>query len=290
MYPSSVVVACVVALAATYAFIARHRRAAALADLSGRVVVICGASQGIARELALHYARARCRLVLSSRNAKLLEELAQHCKSLGAQEALVFPADFANDKSAEHLVAFVTSHYNCMDILVLNMIKPFYGPWSSVTSVQSVREQFDVGFFGYLSCFMASQRLLERARGGGRVLVVSSMASIMPLKNVAPYAAMKSAVVTLFQDIELELQWAGTPISFTTAILGFIGTDNAITTTSKVALPKVKAEDPSETALAMLLACALRHRIMFFPFTARLTHWMVWAAPALMRQVALRLQ
>jgi hypothetical protein len=62
-----------------------------------------------------------------------------------------------------------------------------------------VREQFDVGarlntlslqrascnlqlcagFFGYVSCFMASQRLLERARGGGRVLVVSSMASIM---------------------------------------------------------------------------------------------------------------
>ena len=134
-YPSSVVVACLVALAATYAFIARHRQAAALADLSGRVVVICGASQGIARELALHYARARCRLVLSSRNAKLLEELAQHCTSLGAQEALVFPADFANDKSAEQLVAFVTSHYNCMDILVLNMIKPFYGPWSSVTSV-----------------------------------------------------------------------------------------------------------------------------------------------------------
>ena len=258
---SPVVIACVVALAATYAFIVRHRKAAALADLSGRVVVICGASQGIARELALHYARARCRLVLASRNTQLLEELAARCKSLGALDALVFSADFANDDSSEQLAAFVTRQFNCLDVLVLNMIKPFYGPWSSVKTVRrggggcgvdddyecrrvmcgrtsivitsrhasprvhprvvrapsastcslrivtppqvkSVREQFDVGapppppllflplsscltltpfpgFFGYLSCFMACQCLLERAAGGGRVLVVSSMASIM---------------------------------------------------------------------------------------------------------------
>jgi hypothetical protein len=134
-YPSPIVAVCIVALLATYAFIVRHRKAAALADLSGRVVVICGASQGIARELALHYARARCRLLLSSRNAQLLDELAAQCKSLGAQEALVFPADFANDDSSVQLAAFVTRHYNRMDILVLNMIKPFYGPWSSVKSV-----------------------------------------------------------------------------------------------------------------------------------------------------------
>jgi hypothetical protein len=133
--PPAVVAACFLALATTYAFILRHRKAAAFADLSGRVVVICGASQGIARELAMHYARARCRLVLSSRNVQLLDELAIQCKQLGAQEAMVFQADFADDSSATQLVAFVTRHFNCLDILVLNMIKPFYGPWSSVASV-----------------------------------------------------------------------------------------------------------------------------------------------------------
>jgi NAD(P)-dependent dehydrogenase (short-subunit alcohol dehydrogenase family) len=168
---SPVAAACALALVTTYAFITRHRKAAALADLCGRVVVICGASQGIARELALHCARARCRLVLASRNKQMLEELASICKALGAQDALVYPADFAHDSSATQLAAFVEQHYGCMDILVLNMIKPFYGPWSSVTSVrrpvslptkallqlhpppptstppqvQSVREQFDVG-------------------------------------------------------------------------------------------------------------------------------------------------
>jgi hypothetical protein len=111
----------------------------------------------------------------------------------------------------------------------------------------------------------------------------------MPLKNVAPYAAMKSAVATLFQDIDLELQALRVPISFTTAVLGFIGTPNAIATTSRVAAPRVKAEDPSETALAMLVACALRQRVMYFPFMARVTQFMVWAAPGLMRQVALRI-
>ena len=133
--PSTIVAACFLALATTYAFIVCHRKAAAFADLSGRVVVICGASQGIARELALHYARARCRLVLSSRNVQLLNELAFQCIQLGAQEAVVFQADFADDSSATQLAAFVTRHFNCMDILVLNMIKPFYGPWSSVASV-----------------------------------------------------------------------------------------------------------------------------------------------------------
>ena len=50
---------------------------------------------------------------------------------------------------------------------------------NTLLHVQSVRDQFDVGFFGYLSCFMASQGLLQCARGGGRVLVVSSMAATM---------------------------------------------------------------------------------------------------------------
>jgi hypothetical protein len=135
---SPVVIASLFALVVTYAFVLRHRKASALADLSGRVVVICGASQGIARELALHYARAHCRLVLASRNTQLLEELAALCKALGAQEALVFAADFANDDSSEQLAAFVTRQFNCLDVLVLNMIKPFYGPWSSVKTVRRV--------------------------------------------------------------------------------------------------------------------------------------------------------
>ena len=72
---------------------------------------------------------------MSSSLLLLLLLLLSSSKPFGAQEALVFPADFSVDSSATHLAAFVTRHFNQMDVLVLNMIKPFYGPWSSVATV-----------------------------------------------------------------------------------------------------------------------------------------------------------
>lgn len=58
-------------------------------NLTGKVIVLTGASSGFGRGAALRYAEAGASLILAARRKRLLDELAQDCRSLGGDAVAV---------------------------------------------------------------------------------------------------------------------------------------------------------------------------------------------------------
>ncbi|MDH3602099.1 MAG: SDR family NAD(P)-dependent oxidoreductase, partial [Candidatus Tectomicrobia bacterium] len=88
-------------------------------DLSGKVAIITGASQGIGRGVALCLARYGAGVTLAARNAANLEESARLVREAGGQ-ACVAVTDVTQADQVEAMVQLTLRHFGRMDVLVNN--------------------------------------------------------------------------------------------------------------------------------------------------------------------------
>ncbi|GAB2249189.1 hypothetical protein Droror1_Dr00012548 [Drosera rotundifolia] len=89
-------------------------------DISGKVVLITGASSGIGEHLAYEYATRGACLVLAARREGGLRQVANRCQELGSPDVLVVPADVASYDDCKKIVESAINHFGRLDHLVNN--------------------------------------------------------------------------------------------------------------------------------------------------------------------------
>lgn len=87
--------------------------------LSGKTIVITGASSGIGKAIALTLAKENVNLVLAARREALLQELASECESLGSK-AIAVRADVTLYPHMENLVNEAISFFGGVDVWINN--------------------------------------------------------------------------------------------------------------------------------------------------------------------------
>ncbi|WP_256300580.1 SDR family NAD(P)-dependent oxidoreductase [Haloarchaeobius salinus] len=89
------------------------------ADLTGRTVLVTGATSGVGRETALALARLGARVFVHGRNREAGRAVATELDALGA-DTVFFKADFANREAPVDLADAVAEHTDRLDVLVNN--------------------------------------------------------------------------------------------------------------------------------------------------------------------------
>ncbi|MDZ4720244.1 MAG: SDR family NAD(P)-dependent oxidoreductase [Roseiflexaceae bacterium] len=174
-------------------------------NLRDRVIVITGASSGFGELTARMCAKAGARLVLVARSADKLEQLAGNLG--GPDRVLVVPTDITDQEAVTHMAAQVISHYGRVDVLVNNAGYGFFDPVEKLP-LDAVAGMLDVNVLGALRCTQAFLPHM-RAQRTGQIVVVASIAGLLPFRNMGGYAASKFALVGLFQTLQLELAGSG---------------------------------------------------------------------------------
>ena len=75
-----------------------------VSSLTGKVILITGASSGIGAGVSVHLASLGTRLALVARNKEALEEVKKNCLAAGAKEVVTLPYDLAEEKNCEQAV------------------------------------------------------------------------------------------------------------------------------------------------------------------------------------------
>ncbi|KAG9350603.1 hypothetical protein JZ751_024492 [Albula glossodonta] len=230
-------------------------------SLRGARVLVTGASMGIGEQMAYHYARFGARIIITARKESLLQQVADRCLSLGAQEALYIPADMAQHSDPAKVVRFAVDNLGGLDYLVLNHIgsSPF-AMWDG--DVEHTRWLLQVNFLSYLQMTTAALPVLKQS--GGTIVIVSSMLGKMCTPFVAPYTATKFAVNGFFGTIYHELAMQRTNVSLTICTLGLINTESAMEKVRNYT--NMTAYPASEAALQIIKAGTTRQRDMFYPW------------------------
>jgi meso-butanediol dehydrogenase/(S,S)-butanediol dehydrogenase/diacetyl reductase len=169
----------------------------ATGELAGRVALVTGAGQGIGRATALALARAGADVAVNDLRPDAAASVAGEVRTLG-RRALAVPADVASVPEIERMITRVTDGLGRLDILVNNagLIRPT--PFGQVTE-RDWDETFAVNARGLFFCMQAAASVMI-GQGTGAIVNVSSIAGRGSASLSPPYAASKTAVISLTQQ------------------------------------------------------------------------------------------
>jgi len=174
--------------------------------LDGKVALVTGASRGIGYGLACALAEVGAKLAVSARDEQALAEL-----SAKLPGSLAVPMDMRSVASINAGVARVEKHFGRLDILVNNAGLGANHPALDVTE-QDWDELMDVNLKGLFFCAQAAARGMV-ARGYGRIVNMSSQASVVGIVDHAVYCATKGGVNQLTRVMALEWSKLGVTVN-----------------------------------------------------------------------------
>ncbi len=171
-------------------------------DLTGKIVLVTGASAGIGKALALDAARRGAKVVLAARREQRLQAVVKEIQD-GGGEAIAIPTDMADTRQVEMLAEKAIDYWGQVDVLVNNAGYGQMGPIESIGDT-AVRQQFEVNVFGVLTLTRALVPQM-RELGAGRIVNLSSVAGKVAMPFSGIYNASKFAVEAISDALRVEL-------------------------------------------------------------------------------------
>ena len=176
-------------------------------DLTGRSAVITGANQGLGREIAAHFVRAGASVLLTARNAELLEQVRAELEKQirPGQRVLAMRNDVADRASCDAVAAFALGQFPDLSILVNNA--GVYGPKGPIEEVDWDQwvQAIEINLFGTVYMSRAFIPHFKRRRSG-KIINLSGGGATAPLPRISAYAASKAAVVRMTETLAEELR------------------------------------------------------------------------------------
>ena len=90
-----------------------------MADYEGKVILITGATSGIGRATALHFAKLGCHILAAARTPRAGTELVAELESLGTRASFI-PTDVTNTRQVEAMVDYAISEFGHLDFAFNN--------------------------------------------------------------------------------------------------------------------------------------------------------------------------
>jgi NAD(P)-dependent dehydrogenase (short-subunit alcohol dehydrogenase family) len=177
-----------------------------MGTLTGRTVVLTGASRGLGRALALATAREGAALAICARGGEALEAVAEACRAHGADVVAVL-ADMSEARDVERFAAIALERFGGVDVLVNNAaaLGPTPTPQLTDAAASALEAVLQANVIGPL-------RLTQAVIGGmllrnqGLVVNITSDASIIGYAGLGIYSASKAALDALTRSWAAELQ------------------------------------------------------------------------------------
>lgn len=193
--------------------------------LSGRTVLISGASSGIGAHLAQHFAKAGARLVLGARRSDRTQGLADEIIAGGGQ-ALSVSLDVVDEASVISAYDAAEATFGMVDTVIANAGVSHAGR-STEVDTSKLGELFGTNLHGvYLTAREGARRMIaggSRENGRGRILLMGSVMAEMTGEGDAAYAASKAGVAHLGRQFARE--WVRMGINVNTLQPGYIRTE-----------------------------------------------------------------
>jgi short-subunit dehydrogenase len=172
-------------------------------DISGKITIITGASEGIGLATARRFSAAGAKVALVARSAEKLTALADELIQQGG-EALSIPCDMRDSEAINQMVEQAFQHFGRLDILINNAGQSAAGTVAEM-NLDDLRSILELNVFGPIVSMQTAVPKM-RSGGGGLILNISSMVSKMNIPGLSAYAATKAALNLISGTARRELE------------------------------------------------------------------------------------
>ena len=200
--------------------------------LDGKFALVTGGGSGIGREICLTFAREGAHVAVNDLRPEGIQETIEMMGEAAAR-AVAAPADVADSRAVDKVVADVVRRYGTLDILVNNAGIGEVNPGQNADRMNTVAEQrlqemmsggpittsweatqtltdedFDrmlrVHLYGTFHCTRAALRIMEPKRYG-HIVNMSSIAGTVGLEGIPHYCAAKAAILGFTRSVAREV-------------------------------------------------------------------------------------
>jgi NAD(P)-dependent dehydrogenase (short-subunit alcohol dehydrogenase family) len=170
---------------------------------SGRAVLVTGASRGLGVAIAYQLASAGLHVWAGVRS----DQAAARLKALAEQRSLPLETihlDVTDKTSVNNALGVIEERTGHLFGLVNNAglaERAFFEDYPE----EKIRQLFEVNLFGVMSVTRRALPLL-RANGGGRIIMISSVAGRIGMHCLSPYSASKFALEGFSESLSIEVK------------------------------------------------------------------------------------
>jgi ribitol 2-dehydrogenase len=168
-------------------------------SLSGKVIIITGASSGIGAAAARELVRLGCKVALVARSAEKLRVLAEE---LGPA-AIALPADITSGLDAGRMVEGTLKRFGRIDVLFANAGVYVPGQFAE-GNLDALAHMIDVNVSGVLRCMHVVLPHMIAQRSGD-VVVTSSISGHIDIHWEPVYSASKHAVQVIVHTLRRQV-------------------------------------------------------------------------------------
>ena len=183
--------------------------------LTGKVVLITGASRGIGAAAAKRLAEGGASVAVNYLNSRdravqLLKEIEN-----GGGSGMIWQADVTDKAQVDRMARAVAENFGAVDILVNNAFFPFEIAPLLELSWHGLEEAMSKELAALHNCVKAFvPGMIEKKKG--KIIVVSTRLAQQPLPKMAAYAAAKAALEVTADTLAIELGPSGIAVNVVT--------------------------------------------------------------------------
>jgi NAD(P)-dependent dehydrogenase (short-subunit alcohol dehydrogenase family) len=180
-------------------------------SLQGKVSLVTGGGRGLGRGIALALAEAGSDLLITARGQEQLAQSAADIASRTGVRVEVVQADLTGEGAPAALVDEALRRFGRLDVLVNNAGMNVRKPFLEMTP-EDYRRVMDLNLE---AVFFTSQKAAQEmaSRGGGKIINLASLTSVMGIAGTSAYGASKGGVLALTKALAVELAPLGITVN-----------------------------------------------------------------------------
>ncbi len=178
-------------------------------DLKQQVIWITGASSGIGEALVYEGAKHGARIVLSARRLEELNRVARQSK-VSEEDFMILPFDLSDTTCAKAYVETILRKFGRVDVLINNGGQSQRAE-ALDTDADTERKLFEINYFSAVNLSKAVLPVMLK-NGGGKIVVISSIAGKFGFYLRSTYSAAKHALYGYFESLRLEMEKKGVSV------------------------------------------------------------------------------
>lgn len=183
--------------------------------LSGKVILITGASRGIGAAAAKRTAQGGATVIINYlKNHERALEVLKEVQQTGGK-GMTFQADVTHLKAVEEMERAVREKFGAVDVIVNNAYFPFEAKPVLQLSWEELKKALEeelAALYNLTRVFVPS--MSEKKKG--KIIVLSSRLAQQPLPRLGAHAAAKAALETMANTMAIELGPMGITVNVVT--------------------------------------------------------------------------
>lgn len=175
-----------------------------MAYLTGKTIIITGASSGIGKYTALEYAKHKVNLVIVARRIEKLEAIKNEILRNGSLCTTIC-ADVTKEADVQNIIKKCIDVYGAPDILVNNVGKGLKKSFHKIEYPEWINT-LHTNLTSVFLCTKEASTSMMKHNVKGRIITISSLAGLFSVPGYSGYCCSKHAVTSFKHSIKWELR------------------------------------------------------------------------------------